>query len=801
MDTYIIALGKREGSKTIENKAVTWPQLVKRLTKHTETANKGGAYFVGGHFKGNERDGEQMVGRSLMCLDIDKYDGDIDALAFDLDIWLGGTAYCAYSSWSHSADKPRVRVVLPLERELSPKDYRAFTQRFCEQAVAIPIEAFDVCSWKANQAMFLPQHPAGGEAWTMVGEGQPLPVDVIVDAIEAKDNLEVAVASQPLGLSDDEVQMYLDAYPAAGLDYDAWVRVGMGLFHEYEGAEAGLDKWLAWSKLDADRFDESDVRAKWKSFGGSANPVTMASIIWAVQDAGGIEAQAKTFDDLLASAGEVATLDAYDEFKRKIRAMNDTVLPPVRRAMLISELAEGFGKICNVGKVAIKKELTFVRLPSEHKSGGTAPDWARKWVYIESLCQFANIAVPDYSIRREAFNAKFDRMPECLELEKHASDCCLTDFDMRTFADSMFFPGAGQFFEYEGKSLINSYVARGVEPCAKLDADGQSVVDMLLAHIEISIEREDEQRILLDWLAYIYQNPGKRVGWAMFLQGAQGTGKTYFGTMLQELMGSNVRQLDTSAISGRFTGWAHGSLVTVVEEIRIAGASKWEIIDKLKPIISNHVIQIEEKGRDHRTVPNFTSYFLLSNHIDAIPIVAGDRRYCCILSRIQNEQQLFDMFGGREKTKQYFDRLFSETRRRPDAIARFLKDWKVSDSFDPIGRAPETSARLVMQNLSVSPEADAIEDAILKHQCEVINDEILDLTWLNKLIDGAGEMLPKKRAISTILADLGYRPIPSRRVKVAGDGYHYVWAKGAHKEGDIKSKIRNYHNGTMGIND
>ena len=58
----------------------------------------------------------------------------------------------------------------------------------------------------------------------------------------------------------------------------------------------------------------------------------------------------------------------------------------------------------------------------------------------------------------------------------------------------------------------------------------------------------------------------------------------------------------------------------------------------LKPFITNSMIQIEEKGRDHRTVPNFTNYLLLTNYKDALPITNDDRRFCVMYGRIQNEQ-------------------------------------------------------------------------------------------------------------------------------------------------------------------
>ena len=208
--------------------------------------------------------------------------------------------------------------------------------------------------------------------------------------------------------------------------------------------------------------------------------------------------------------------------------------------------------------------------------------------------------------------------------------------------------------------MLNAYSQQGCLVADRIDDDGQSVIDMFMDHLRFTLADEREQRILMDWLAFVIQNPGERINWALLLQGAQGTGKSYFVKLLQLILGEHVRNLDPTAISGRFTGWAHGSLVVAVEEIRISGTNKYEVLDRMKPFISNDTVQIEEKGRDHRTVPNFTSYLLLTNHKDAIPITTGDRRYCVLFSRVQTEKQLFDELGGEQKASDYFEHLFCQ---------------------------------------------------------------------------------------------------------------------------------------------
>jgi hypothetical protein len=352
----------------------------------------------------------------------------------------------------------------------------------------------------------------------------------------------------------------------------------------------------------------------------------------------------------------------------------------------------------------------------------------------------------------------------------------------------MYWPSAAVTFEYDNKLMLNSYVESGYKPEAMND-DNKHAIDLFLKHISNVLVCEREQRILLDWLAYVVQNAGKRINWAILLQGAQGTGKSYFAKVLEWVLGSNAKSLDPSALGERFTGWAHGSVVNIVEEIRIKGDDKWRIMDRLKPFITNSMIQIEEKGRDHRTVPNFTNYLLLTNYKDALPITNDDRRFCVMYGRIQNEQELFDFFGGREHTADYFENLFAESEKHAGVIKGFLLKYNISEYFKASGRAPDTSSRQAMIQATISPEQCTVEDLINKNECLIINGRVLDVTWLNELCTIDGDMLPPTRTLGHILSDMGYQQIENRRVFVKKtNSQHYVWFKPSTKNNSDTAK-------------
>lgn len=602
---------------------------------------------------------------------------------------------------------------------------------------------------------------------------------MIVSDGAAVSDLEQAINHQPLDdLTLEQMWHYLQKLPQSDLEaYDPWAKAGMAVHHQTGGSNDGFKLWVKWSR-ESSHFDIEECRKKWPSFGKREHIAKPTRFDYVIHRAGGRQAIAADIAESWATKGaDVTNADEYEALKAKLRKVSLGALAKDQRQRIAKEVYDSYGKDVGITKSAIVDAIMPPKNKGVFVDETERPEWVDEWVYVEEACEFASTRL-NYSIKREAFNAKFDRMEEVVVAEKPASSFALVDCKIPTVVNSIFWPGADLIIECQGKPMLNIYRKQGVPPAESLDEEGQAVVDRLLKHIAFTLEDEREQTILLDWLTFVYQNPGQRVNWAMLLQGAQGTGKSYFAVMLQALMGELVTNLDPAAIAGRFTSWAFGSLVVVVEEVRISGQNKYEVMDRTKPFISNPTIQIEEKGRDHRTVPNFTSYFMLTNHKDALPLAAGDRRYCVMFSRVQSEEQLYRELGGKVGAENYFDALFGDLEARPDAVAHFFANRQISDHFSPRGRAPETRAKQMMMDVGMSPERLTLEDAIAQFECAVINDRVLDVTWLNTLCGAEGIELPKTRAISAILLEMGYEQIEGKRVKVQKTGkYHYVWYK------------------------
>ena len=175
-----ISIGKDLGiAKTRE---IEWSKLSKALTKHEQANRKGGKFFVGGYFRGKSRKEDTMVARSLLTLDCDDIPMGIDEFEGKL-VWLLDFAFAAYSTYSHRADAPRVRVVIPMSRELSPDEYRVAARAFGEKFEAEFGVKLDECSYKPNQLMYMPTCPDLGESWSCEAEGRVLDIEPYLEGV------------------------------------------------------------------------------------------------------------------------------------------------------------------------------------------------------------------------------------------------------------------------------------------------------------------------------------------------------------------------------------------------------------------------------------------------------------------------------------------------------------------------------------------------------------------------------------------------------------------------------------------
>ena len=165
-----VALGNNRKTKKWKNRPMQWSELLDRLGKTTRTAETMAEYkamsrdrqsdikdvggFVGGYC--NEGSRSNIRHRSLLCLDADFADADLWP---DWEM-LYGNAAAVYSTHKHTPQKPRLRLVIPLARNVDPEEYQAIGLRV---ASTLGIDKFDDTTYQPQRVMYWPSTSQDGE--------------------------------------------------------------------------------------------------------------------------------------------------------------------------------------------------------------------------------------------------------------------------------------------------------------------------------------------------------------------------------------------------------------------------------------------------------------------------------------------------------------------------------------------------------------------------------------------------------------------------------------------------------------
>lgn len=810
-----LATGKTVRSNRVKNITMRWEDFV-TLLRDPKVQPGERSYILPGWCDGGIRNEKNVKRTCLATIDIDDKDGSLGLKVTDLvsavDLFLN-TSWAIYTTRSYDGMNACCRLVIPFAEDVPAHLHKSMVDKVVSILPTEWRKAVDGVSYLPYQASFLPCVKAKGDPFEFFtgGSGFLLVGDIVNEVIGASENtsednhlLELAISNQPRDISDEEVDSLLDQIDPCGLSYGldegifGWANVIAALAHQYAGSEAGLNKAIRWSKKNVEKFNHATTVSKYRSLarGNKLSPITMGSVINHVDRAEhSSEAWKPILDQLMVEAEDINDTQDYCNLRDKLGRISLNRLPEDARSMIAGIIYSGSWNGGRLTKTEIKKAIR----PNE-KSGVISnetllPDWAMGWCYIEKMNQFYHINSA-HSITKDAFNARFNRMIECRELGMHASTLTTDYWGIPTYADLMYWPGAGRVFEHKGQTYLNNYSPCTLELRAPESTSDQEAIQFIENHFKTIISNDGDRSVLLDWLSYVYRNPGKRVNWSPVLQGAQGIGKTFISVMMTALMGrGNSTTIDGSTISGtEYNEWGEGKVLCVVEEVRVSGSNKYEVMDRIKPFITNSIISIHEKYRSVREVPNFTSYLFITNHKDAIPIDKNDRRYAIIYSGLQSKDDLMAVVGEHDGGKTYFNKLFSIINNHSDLIGHWLKNRPYSDSFNPEGHAPITGSREEALNLSSNSVDDTLEDLIDKYQCDVINSIIVDTTYLHQLCQGEGDKLPKMNALKSSLLGMGLSLIPGKRMWVKKlRRRHIIWyRKDTLKQSDVEKVVEDF---------
>lgn len=131
------------------------------------------------------------------------------------------------------------------------------------------------------------QHASGNRYEAVVGtpyDITPAP-EALLALLKKPDTYRAVIDGSHMDVSDAQIADML-SYISADCDHETWIRCGMAVHHATSGA--GFDIWDQWSHSSkAGKYPGADALGRrWHSFGKSANPVTLGTLVHYAEQAG-----------------------------------------------------------------------------------------------------------------------------------------------------------------------------------------------------------------------------------------------------------------------------------------------------------------------------------------------------------------------------------------------------------------------------------------------------------------------------------------------------------------------------------
>lgn len=163
-----ISVGENRKSINWQRAEFLWSEFVDKLRTPIRTAESVEEYlnmnkaaqgqlkdvggFVGGSLNGLQRKAAAVAGRDLITLDLDNIaTGETENVLKRIDGL--GAAYVVYSTRSHVNWKPRLRIVLPLDKTVTADEYEPIARKI---GSLIGIELCDPTTFEASRLMYWP---------------------------------------------------------------------------------------------------------------------------------------------------------------------------------------------------------------------------------------------------------------------------------------------------------------------------------------------------------------------------------------------------------------------------------------------------------------------------------------------------------------------------------------------------------------------------------------------------------------------------------------------------------------------
>lgn len=609
MRALAIAYGNSRQAKIWVNKTTEWPNLKERLKTTIRTSESAEEYakmprqqrdtlkdhggFVGGVLIGGRRKVDAVDWRSMIALDGDRIDTTF------LENYENAIPYASvlYTTHSHTPEKPRVRLVFPATRDMTPEEFVAVA-RYLAQSLGM--DYFDECSYQPNQLMYWPSTPANGEFIYKETGGDWIDPDTILKAHpEWNDPTRLPTSSRESRANSTNRQKVQDPLTKEGV---------IGVFNRvYFPITRAIEAFLL------DIYEPTDNENRWHYV--QSNSMAGVEIIDGGKFAYSHHAKDPAYMKLCNAFDLVRTHNFPNEDdKRSYKAMCEFVvgIDEVNRAIL-----------------AEKQELAKREFDDWTK--GLQRD--KNGVLINSLQNITLILENDPFLKNIVFNQLADGMEIKGEMPwKHearfwrdADDAqliCYVDSNYGTFSARNYDIAVTKVADDRSYHPIRDYL-RDLPEWDGIDRADTMLIDYFGADDNAYV-RAVSRKILCAAIMRI-KNPGIKFDYIVVLNGPQGIGKS---TFISKLGGEwysdslNLSDMNDKTAAEKLQGY------WIMEIGELAGMKKADL-DKVKAFISRQDDKYRASfGRRVTPHPRQCIFFGTTNSENGyLRDITGNRRF------------------------------------------------------------------------------------------------------------------------------------------------------------------------------
>ena len=716
------ALSRHEVKVT--RREITWQQFKARMEKSKDTGElyrdyidspadrqgeiKDVGWFVTGSFSDNVRKGRNLQFRSCAVLDLDHARPNT---AQHIQAVLANYTWCIYSSHKHSPTFPRLRLVIPLGRDVSQAEYEPVARKLAE---LIGIDWCDHTTFEHSRLMYWGSHSTDMTPLWVANDGKWIdPDQLLARYTDWTDRVEWPRCS---------TEQQVTHQGGEGDAQDPRTKSGpIGVFCRAYSVREAMDEFIpgTYEETGADRFTYCNA-----STTNGARLYNDGTFLFSDHESDpAFRVNCNSFD--LVRIQRFGPLDVEGSMDSMMQLIRDDPKCQEEEKQSVMSAFEATG--VEPTRSAVKDRLPGSDDPLPElgedkeepaqlkKDKGLIKQFLQRFIYVADGDLVCDLKVPPQKcmLKLTEFNHKFAGVR--IKLKKGnqepklvpVSSLWMASPSRQTAHDLIYNPSKTDrlILDPLGMKAVNTFYMPKFEPTDKVDQ-----LQVFTDHMEYLIPIEAEREWFIDWMAFNLQHPETRSKVTpLHISRETGTGRGWICELMAELLGMwNCTKTKIATLMPRFGHTVYhdcfvDSLFCSISEV-YEGGNKFEINDEVKDLLEEKTLQINRKFGKQGTVRVYTNFFLQSNHVDAVIIDDQERR--------------INVFTGPEthRSIKYYNRLYQWLETNAEGLRqlhgwllrRDLTDFDWNRSMDTQGRRNMIlNAQSVTESLFIEWMADS----------------------------------------------------------------------------------------------